>query len=97
MALPRPVLNTQVAFDATQAHTFTFTVYGSGAQVTANKLTIRKQSDNSIVYQQQQTTFKFEHTLPAGSLTNGNYYNAPSSPTSEIPAALYLVPEAFFE
>lgn len=76
MALPRPVLNTQVAFDATQAHTFTFTVYGSGAQVTANKLTIRKQSDNSIVYQQQQTTFKFEHTLPAGSLTNGNYYNA---------------------
>lgn len=76
MALPRPVLNTQVAFDATQAHTFTFTVYGSGAQVTANKLTIRKQTDNSIVYQQQQTTFKFEHTLPAGSLTNGNYYNA---------------------
>ena len=50
MALPRPVLNTQVAFDATQAHTFTFTVYGSGAQVTANKLTIRKQTDNSIVY-----------------------------------------------
>ena len=76
MALPRPVLNTQVAFDATQAHTFTFTVYGSGAQITANKLTIRNQTDNSIVYQQQQTTFKFEHTLPAGSLTNGNYYNA---------------------
>ena len=76
MALPRPVLNTQVAFDATQAHTFTFTVYGSGAQITANKLTIRNQSDNSIVYQQQQTTFKFEHMLPAGTLTNGNYYNA---------------------
>ncbi|HAU87633.1 MAG TPA: hypothetical protein DCW90_19720 [Lachnospiraceae bacterium] len=76
MALPRPVLNTQVAFDATQAHTFTFTVYGSGAQITANKLTIRKQSDNSIVYQQKQTTFRFEHNVIANSLTNGNYYNA---------------------
>mgnify|MGYP004578250409 FL=1 len=76
MALPRPVLNTQVAFDATQAHTFTFTVYGSGAQITANKLTIRNQTDNSIVYQQTQTTYRFEHNLPANTLTNGNYYNA---------------------
>lgn len=76
MALPRPVLNTQVAFDATQAQTFIFTVYGSGVQITANKLIIRNQTDNSIVYEQQQTTFKFEHTVPAGTLTNGTYYNA---------------------
>lgn len=76
MALPRPVLNSQPAFDATQARTFTFTVYGAGAQITANKLIIRNQADNSIVYQGQQTTFRFEHNLPANTLTNNNYYTA---------------------
>ena len=75
MALTTPILLSTVAFDATQAHTFTFNSVG-GDQVVSNTLTIRLNSDNSTVYSQSQTTFVYEHTLPAGTLTNGNYYNA---------------------
>ncbi len=73
--LTTPILYSQVAFDATQAHTFTFNVVG-GEQVTQNKLVITNQSTNEIVYQAVQTTYKFEHILPANTLTNGVYYSA---------------------
>ena len=75
MALTTPILYSQAAFDATQAHTFTFNVVG-GEQVTQNKLVITNQSTNEIVYQVVQTTYKFEHILPANTLTNGVYYSA---------------------
>ena len=73
--LTTPILYSQAAFDATQAHTFTFNVVG-GEQVTQNKLVITNQSTNEIVYQAVQTTYKFEHILPANTLTNGVYYSA---------------------
>ena len=75
MALTTPILYSQAAFDATQVHTFTFNVVG-GEQVTQNKLVITNQSTNEIVYQAVQTTYKFEHILPANTLTNGVYYSA---------------------
>lgn len=75
MALTTPILYSQAAFDATQAHTFTFNVVG-GEQVTRNKLVITNQSTNKIIYQAVQTTYKFEHILPANTLTNGVYYSA---------------------
>lgn len=73
--LTTPILYSQAAFDATQAHIFTFNVVG-GEQVTQNKLVITNQSTNEIVYQAVQTTYKFEHILPANTLTNGVYYSA---------------------
>lgn len=73
--LTTPILYSQAAFDATQAHTFTFNVVG-GEQVTQNKLVITNQSTNKVVYQAVQTTYKFEHILPASTLTNGVYYSA---------------------
>ena len=73
--LTTPILYSQAAFDATQAHTFTFNVVG-GEQVTQNKLVITNQSTSEIVYQAVQTTYKFEHILPANTLTNGVYYSA---------------------
>lgn len=73
--LTTPILYSQAAFDATQAHTFTFNVVG-GEQVTQNKLVITNQSTSEIVYQVVQTTYKFEHILPANTLTNGVYYSA---------------------
>ena len=76
MALTRPILSSKSAFDATQAETFIFTVTGSSAQITANKLVIRDQSTNAIVYQEKQETFKYQHIVNAGNLTNGTYYNA---------------------
>ena len=75
MALTRPILNSTVAFDASQEHIFTFNVIG-GDQVVRNQLTIVRQSDGIIVYQSSQETFSYTHTLLANSLTNGVYYSA---------------------
>lgn len=76
MALIRPVLFSVPAFDATREQVFTFSVGSGGAQVTANKLTIRDNTTNVVVYDQTQTSFRYEHSLPNGTLTNGTYYNA---------------------
>lgn len=75
MALTKPILYFISAFDATNEKTFNFNVVG-GDQVVKNQLTIIKQSDNTVVYQQTQTTFSFRHVLPANSLVNGEYYSA---------------------
>ena len=74
MALVNPIALNKVAFNATNNEIFYFTSNG-GDQVVKNRLTVRKQSDNSIVYQATATTFLFQHTLPSGTLTNGTYYN----------------------
>ena len=75
MALTRPTLNSTAAFDATKQHTFTFNVIG-GTQVVANQLVIRNNITNEIVYTKKQETYKYEHIVNAGELTNGTYYNA---------------------
>lgn len=75
MALTTPILYTVSAFDATQAQTFTFASIG-GSQVVANVLTIKDNTTLTTVYSATQTTFKFEHILPANTLTNGTYYQA---------------------
>ena len=76
MSLTRPTLIAVPSFDATQSFTFTFTVQSGSSQIVANQLTIRRQSDNQIVYQEKQETFKYEHIVGANELTNGVYYNA---------------------
>lgn len=75
MALLKPVLSPIAAFDATKESIFTFTQSG-GSQVIKNQLTIRDNSTNTIVYQQDQTSFKYEHILQANLLSNNKYYNA---------------------
>ena len=75
MALTTPILYTVNAFDATQKQVFNFNILG-GNQVTANTLTIKNNATLTTVYSATQTTFKFEHTLPANTLTNGTYYQA---------------------
>lgn len=76
MALTRPTLLPVPAFDATQQFTFTFTAQSGTSQIVANKLVIRNQDTNDIVYEEKQQTYRYEHTLNAGELTNGVYYNA---------------------
>lgn len=75
MALTRPILYTIPAFDATTAYTVQFNSIG-GSQVVSNRLVIATNADNQTVYDETQTTYKFEHTIPANTLTNGTYYNA---------------------
>ena len=76
MALIRPTLIAVPSFDATQSFTFTFTVQSGSSQIVANQLTIRRQSDNQIVYDEKQETFKYKHVVNANELVNGTYYNA---------------------
>lgn len=75
MALATPILYSVPAFDGAQGRTFTFSVSG-GNQVIQNRLTIRNNATNAIVYQQIQTSFAFAHILPANVLANNVYYNA---------------------
>ena len=75
MALTTPTLMQQNAFDATQAHVFTFNVY-SGSQITGSKLTIKNNATLETVYDGTETSYAFEHTVSANTLTNGVYYQA---------------------
>lgn len=75
MALTTPTLMQQNAFDATQAHVFTFNVY-SGSQITGSKLTIKNNATLETLYDGTITSYAFEHTVPANTLTNGVYYQA---------------------
>lgn len=75
MALTTSTLMQQNAFDATQAHVFTFNVY-SGSQITGSKLTIKNNATLETVYDETVTSYAFEHTVPANTLTNGVYYQA---------------------
>lgn len=106
MSLTRPILLTTPSFDAAYEKTFTFTVQSGGTRIVANQLTIRSQRNNAIVYQNIQNTFKYQHTLPANTLTNGEYYNATiividaqgnqSLPSSAIQFRCYTTPEIRF-
>ena len=75
MALTTPILYSVPAFDAQNSFVFQFASIG-GNQVIANTLTIKNNATLTTVYSATQTTFKFEHTLPANTLTNGTYYQA---------------------
>lgn len=74
MAMIRPIGQQVNAFDATQKHSFYFTSIG-GNQVVKNRLTIRNNNTNTIVYEKTVETFSFEHIVPANTLINGTYYN----------------------
>ena len=101
MALTTPILYNVPAFDATKEQVFTFASV-SGSQVVANTLTIKNNATLATVYSQTQTTYRFEHTLPANTLTNGPYYQATlatkdaqgneSSPSNPIQFYCYTQP-----
>ena len=74
MAMVRPTALTVNAFDATSVHTFYFTSSG-GNQITSNKIVIRNNASNSVVYTNTVTSYILNQSVPAGTLQNGIYYN----------------------
>ena len=104
MALTTPILYSINAFDAIQAQTFSFNVLG-GSQVVANTLTIKNNATLAVVYSETQTTFKFEHILPANTLTNGTYYQATlttkdaqgNESNASVPIQFYCYSQPTFE
>lgn len=75
MALSKPLLATINAFDSDLSQVIFFNVVG-GNQVVANRLVVRDNLTNVVVYDQTQQSFRFEHIISPNSLVNGNYYNA---------------------
>lgn len=70
----KPICKQIAAFDATQDHIFEFEVISDEFQITANQLTIKKQEDNTIVYNHTVEAYPFRQTVSANTLTNGVYY-----------------------
>lgn len=75
MSLTTPILYSIPAFDALNQQNFTFNVIG-GDQVVKNKLTIKKQSDDSLVYENEQVGFSYLNVVTPNHLINGEYYYA---------------------
>ena len=67
-------LNPIKAFDSTVQHEFGFIFNGN--QVMKNRLIIRDNSTNTVIYNQIQETMQLKHILPINILTNGKLYNA---------------------
>lgn len=74
MAMTKPIALLVNAFDATKIHTFEFSSSG-GNQVVKNKIIIRNNTTNAIVYQNTVESYKYSQDVPANTLTNGVYYN----------------------
>lgn len=70
----QPLLYTKNAFDATKLENFSFN--WGGSQSKKNRLLLRDNITDSIVYDQIQETFQLNHALPAQTLSNGHTYNA---------------------
>ena len=72
MSMTRPIGSTINAFDATTNHTFYFTSSG-GNQVVYNRIIIRNNTTNVIVYNNLVESYKFEHIVPRGTLTTRRF------------------------
>lgn len=72
-----PSLRKVLPFPATTDYTFEFDVSGVSDQIIYNTLEVKLSSDTStVLYSQQIQEFRYEHTLPADTLTNGEQYVA---------------------
>lgn len=74
MALVKPTVNNINAFDATSAHVITFTASG-GDQVVKNEIkVVTNDANETVKYNHTVTSNSLSHTIPANTLTNGQYY-----------------------
>ena len=84
MALVKPMINDIIAFDATSAYTITFTASG-GDRVVKNEIYIITNDDNETeIYNDTVTSFNLSHTIPANTLSNGEYYKVKIRTYDEI-------------
>lgn len=68
-----PILLNTLPFDATLNHVLQFNY--SGSQVYANRLIIKNNQTNTVVYDVKTSTMNLIATIPANTLANGNTYN----------------------
>lgn len=72
-----PSLRKVLPFSSTEEKTFKFDVSGVSRQIVYNELEITLSSDTSqILYKTKIQEFRYQHTVPVDTLTNGNQYAA---------------------
>ena len=75
MALVTPIALPLNAFDSSNIQRFSFVASGGDTAFTKSKLTIKRQSDDSVVYTNKQVSYESYQDVPAGTLQNGVQYS----------------------
>lgn len=73
MTLNTPIMDIISVFDANYAHTFTF--FYTGNQAIKNRLIIKNNSSNEVVYDKIQDGLRLNHTIAPNVLSNNNVYS----------------------
>lgn len=87
MAVATPIMGEVNAFDASEAHVFTFSVPGTSV-ISGNTLVIENAQTLQVVYQQTSTDVN-SHTVPSNTLENGVYYQVSVSVYDETGSKSY--------
>ena len=74
MAMVKPIVNQISAFDASVGTTISFTSNG-GNQVAKNKIVVKNNTTNAIVYQNTVISYQLQNVINPNMLTNGVNYN----------------------
>lgn len=70
--MAKPIIGTLKPIDASLDATITFS--WSGNRAYSNRLVVYDNKTLSVIFDDTVTTYKFEHTIPADTLTNGKQY-----------------------
>jgi hypothetical protein len=77
-----------IVYDALNAYTVRFTY--NGPQVAQNRLVVRNNSTNTVVYDHTLRSMRLEHPIPADTLQNGQIYNVEILPYYRDPNGNYI-------
>lgn len=92
-----PILRRVTPFNAETDFTFTFFTAGSSQQIFYNRLIIKLSSDTSqTIYDEKIQEFRYQHTVPADTLTNGEQYVAQVEVFSQADSIIGVSEPIFF-
>lgn len=80
-----------IVYDALHNYTVRFTY--NGPQVVQNRLVVRNNSNNTVIYDHTLRSMRLEHPIPAGTLQNGQIYNVEILPYYRDPNGNYIPDE----
>lgn len=103
--MARPILNKIQPFDAN--YDYEISISWTGNRAYANRIIIRDNETNSVVFDDTISTFALKHTIPAYTLTNGKKWvieaqvydeeNTPSSLSEKTLFYTFATPDFYFE
>lgn len=103
--MARPIINRIQPFDA--RYDYEINISWIGNRACANRVIIRDNEENGIVWDDTVTTYSLKHTIPANTLMNGQKYvievqiydeeNIPSSLSEKVLFYTFTTPDFYFE